>query len=56
MPSLTFSWTWRKVAPGGAYPSYAHGLTERDNDFYKAWDKLSRDRDEFLSWMKEHVL
>lgn len=43
-------------APHGAYPSYAHGLTERDNDFYKAWDKLSRDRDEFLSWMKEHVL
>jgi glutaconate CoA-transferase subunit A len=43
-------------APRGAYPSYAHGLTERDNDFYKAWDKLSRDRDEFLSWMKEHVL
>jgi glutaconate CoA-transferase subunit A len=44
------------VAPGGAYPSYAHGLTDRDNDFYKAWDKLSRDRDEFLKWMDEHVL
>jgi glutaconate CoA-transferase subunit A len=24
------------VAPGGAYPSYAHGITERDNDFLRA--------------------
>jgi glutaconate CoA-transferase subunit A len=44
------------VAPRGAYPSYAHDLTERDNDFYKRWDTLSRDRDEFLKWMDEHVL
>jgi glutaconate CoA-transferase subunit A len=44
------------VAPGGAYPSYAHGLTERDNDFYKLWDKVSRDRDEFRAWMDEHVM
>src|ERR1700754_1811711 len=44
------------LAPGGAFPSYAHGLTERDNDFYKEWDILSRDRAEFSSWMKEHVL
>jgi glutaconate CoA-transferase subunit A len=44
------------VAPGGAYPSYAHGLTERDNDFYKFWDKVSRDRDEFRAWMDEHVV
>ncbi|HEY4095105.1 MAG TPA: CoA-transferase [Baekduia sp.] len=44
------------VAPGGAAPSYAHGLTERDNDFYKAWDTISRDRDTFAAWMDEHVL
>jgi glutaconate CoA-transferase subunit A len=44
------------VAPRGAYPSYAHDLTERDNDFYKFWDTVSRDRDEFLKWMDEHVL
>jgi glutaconate CoA-transferase subunit A len=43
-------------APRGARPSYAHGITERDNDFYKEWDKLSRDRDGFLAWMDEHVL
>ena len=43
-------------APRGAYPSYAHGLTERDNDFYKLWDEVSRDRDEFRAYMEEHVL
>ncbi|WCB94414.1 3-oxoadipate CoA-transferase subunit A [Baekduia alba] len=44
------------VAPRGAYPSYAHDLTERDNDFYKFWDGVSRDRDDFLKWMDEHVM
>jgi glutaconate CoA-transferase subunit A len=43
-------------SPGGSQPSYSHGITERDNDFYRFWDKLSRDRDEFRSWMREHVL
>jgi glutaconate CoA-transferase subunit A len=42
-------------APGGSEPSYSLGITERDNDFYKAWDRLSRDRDEFREWMAEHV-
>jgi glutaconate CoA-transferase subunit A len=42
--------------PGGARPSYAHGYYERDNDFYTAWDAISRDRDTFTSWMQEHVL
>src|SRR5881227_4440678 len=31
-------------APGGARPSYALGVTRRDNDFYRAWDGISRDR------------
>jgi glutaconate CoA-transferase subunit A len=44
------------VAPRGASPSYAHGLTERDNDFYRFWDEVSRDRDRFRAWMDEHVL
>src|SRR3954452_1038126 len=44
------------VVPRGAYPSYAHGLTERDNDFYKFWDTVSRDRDAFRAWMDAHVL
>jgi glutaconate CoA-transferase subunit A len=43
-------------APGGAHPSYAHGYYERDNDFYVAWDEISRDRERFLEWMQRHVL
>jgi glutaconate CoA-transferase subunit A len=44
------------VVPGGAKPSYAHGYYERDNAFYIAWDKISRDRDRFLEWMEANVL
>lgn len=44
------------LAPGGSQPSYSHGFNERDNDFYRFWDGLSRDRDEFQAWMREHVL
>ena len=42
--------------PGGAHPSYAHGYYERDNEFYVAWDAISRDRETFTAWMREHVL
>ena len=44
------------VTPGGAHPSYAHGYYERDNDFYVAWDAISRERESFLAWMQRHVL
>jgi glutaconate CoA-transferase, subunit A len=44
------------VAPGGAHPSYAHGYYERDNDFYRRWDDISRNRDRFVEWMRRHVL
>lgn len=43
-------------APRGSQPSYAHGITDRDNDFYREWDAISRDRDRFTMWMDEHVL
>jgi glutaconate CoA-transferase, subunit A len=43
-------------APGGSQPSYAHGITRRDNDFYRSWDAISRDRGRFTAWMDEHVL
>jgi glutaconate CoA-transferase, subunit A len=43
-------------APGGSRPSYSLGITERDNDFYKFWDKMSRDREQFTEWMSENVL
>jgi glutaconate CoA-transferase, subunit A len=44
------------VVPGGAHPSYAHGYYDRDNEFYVAWDVISRDRDSFRAWMQRHVL
>src|SRR5919106_2886533 len=43
-------------APRGAHPSYAHSYYDRDNDFYKAWDPIARDRETFKAWMEEHVL
>jgi glutaconate CoA-transferase subunit A len=44
------------LAPGGSRPSYAHGITTRDNDFYREWDAISRDRERFVTWMEQHVL
>jgi len=41
--------------PGGAHPSYAHGYYDRDNDFYVAWDAISRDRETFTEWIDRHV-
>jgi len=43
-------------APRGSYPSYSLGLTRRDNDFYRHWDQVSRDRNAFLAWMNANVL
>lgn len=52
------SWTVSAIAivPRGAHPSYAHGYYSRDNNFYIEWDKIARDRDSFLAWMRKHVL
>ncbi len=52
------SWTIGAVVavPGGAHPSYAHGYYKRDNSFYIAWDKISRERESFLAWMEENVM
>jgi glutaconate CoA-transferase subunit A len=44
------------VAPRGAFPSYAHGYYKRDNNFHKAWDAHSRDREQFIAWMNKNVL
>ncbi len=44
------------LAPWGAHPSYAHGYYDRDNEFYVAWDAVSRERETFETWMKRHVL
>ncbi len=52
------SWTVSYVAPvpNGAHPSYAAGYTERDNDYYVAWDAIARDRETFGAWLEEHVM
>ena len=52
------SWTVSAICPvpGGAHPSYASGYSHRDNAFYTAWDAISRDRDTFRAWMRDHVL
>jgi glutaconate CoA-transferase, subunit A len=52
------SWTVTYVArvPSGSHPSYAAGYTERDNDYYVAWDNIARDRETFGRWLAEHVL
>jgi glutaconate CoA-transferase subunit A len=52
------AWVVARVAvvPGGSHPSYALGYSSRDNEYYKAWDAISRDRERFGSWLNEHVL
>jgi glutaconate CoA-transferase subunit A len=49
------SWAIGHVAeaPGGAHPSYAAGYSVRDNDYYRDWDEISRDRDEFTRWLED---
>jgi glutaconate CoA-transferase subunit A len=51
-------WTITAIAkvPGGSWPSYAHGYSQRDNSFYLAWDEISRDRDGFSAWMQKNVI
>lgn len=41
-------------APGGAAPSYSHGITTRDNNFYLEWNRISRDRTTFTAWLSEN--
>ncbi len=41
--------------PFGAHPSYVQGYYDRDNDFYRNWDELSRDRTRTESWLDEWV-
>src|ERR671920_251023 len=41
------------VAPEGARPSYALGYYDRDNDAYRAWDAIGRDREAFARWVQD---
>jgi glutaconate CoA-transferase subunit A len=47
------SWVVTAVAlvPGGAAPSYALAYYDRDNDAYREWDAVSRDRGRFTEWL-----
>ena len=38
--------------PRGAAPSYAQGYYDRDNDAYRAWDAIARDRESFQPWLE----
>ena len=51
------SWVVSAVChvPRGAHPSFAMGFSTRDNEFYKAWDPISKDRDAFIAWIDKHV-
>jgi glutaconate CoA-transferase, subunit A len=53
LPSWTVSYVAR--VPGGAHPSYALDYSVRDNDYYVAWDPISRDREAFTRWLDENV-
>jgi glutaconate CoA-transferase, subunit A len=39
-------------APHGAHPSYAHDYYERDNAYYREWDGISKEREDFQAWLE----
>jgi glutaconate CoA-transferase subunit A len=43
------------VEPWGAHPSYAQGFYDRDNDFYVAWEAISRDPAKLAAYLDEYV-
>jgi len=43
------------VEPWGAHPSYAQGYYDRDNDFYVAWEAISREPAKLASYLDEFV-
>jgi glutaconate CoA-transferase, subunit A len=45
--------TYVAEVPGGAHPSYAHDYSERDNEYYREWDAISKDRTTFSAWLAE---
>jgi len=53
LPSWVVDYVAR--ARDGSHPSYALGYSTRDNDYYQAWDAISRDRDRFSRWLAEEV-
>ncbi len=43
------------VEPWGAHPSYAQGHYDRDNEFYVAWEDVSRDPARLQAYLEEWV-
>jgi glutaconate CoA-transferase subunit A len=43
------------VEPWGAHPSYTQGYYDRDNDFYVAWEAISRDPDRLAAYLETHI-
>jgi glutaconate CoA-transferase subunit A len=43
------------VEPWGAHPSYVQGYYDRDNDFYVAWEPISRDPTRLARYLEEYV-
>src|SRR5437660_10617799 len=43
------------VEPWGAHPSYAQGHYDRDNDFYVAWEDVSRSPERLARYLDEFV-
>jgi glutaconate CoA-transferase subunit A len=43
------------VEPWGAHPSYAQGYYDRDNEFYVAWENISRDPAKLQGYLDEFV-
>jgi glutaconate CoA-transferase, subunit A len=43
------------VEPWGAHPSYAQGYYDRDNDFYQAWEEVSRSAASLDGYLREWV-
>ena len=41
--------------PRGAHPSYVQGYYDRDNQFYLAWDKISRSHAAVEAWLADWV-
>jgi glutaconate CoA-transferase subunit A len=41
--------------PWGCHPSFVQGFYDRDNDFYVAWEDVSRDAKTYADWLAEFV-
>ena len=41
--------------PWGAHPSYAQGYYDRDNEFYVAWEEISKDEKRLAGYLDEYV-